>query len=190
MNERIKRFQRAIWIVLAVCVGVGILMSVVDSLGFLLVIGPVDSTAIWSLDILIFLLALLVWGAGATAAFTKGWKRVATLVFVLLLEGVFLLTVLFFGFFFSTSPDYIPIYTPAGEVGLVVREEKWLAKVWGGFYLPAAPCLFRQTGITYEARDIWPFAQGCYELEWMEDQAVIHYDTGAGAWETRAVPLS
>lgn len=189
MNRRIKLFQRTIWIVLALCVGVGILMGVAGSMGLLLVVGPVDSTAIWGADFLIFLLALLVWGDGAIIAFTKGWRRIAALVFVLLAEGLFLVTVLFFGFFFSTSPDYVPIYTPAGEVGLVVREESWLFKVWGGFYLPAGPCLFRSTGVTYESRDVRPFDSGRYELEWMEDQVVIHYDTGAGAWETCAVPL-
>lgn len=184
-----KRFQRVVWVLLAVCVEVGILMGVTDSMGLLLVIGPVDSTAIWGADFLIFLLVLLAWGDGAIAAFTEGWKRIAALVFALLAEGLLLLTVLFFGFFFSTSPDYVPIFTPTGEVGLVVREEKWLFKVWGGFYLPAGPCLFRSTGVTYEAHDIWPFRQGYYEIEWLEKNAVIRYDTGAGEWDTCIVPL-
>lgn len=184
-----KRFQRVIWVLLAVCAGGVVLLCAVGGRGFMLVIGPVDSSDVFGILLLIFLLALLVWGDGAIVAFTRGWERVAALVFVLLAEGLFLLTVLFFGVYLYTSPQYVPLYTPNGEVGLVVRQESWLYKVLGEFYLPAGPCLLRGTGVTYEVHDIWPFHDGSYEIKWAEDQAVIHYNTGAGSWKTCTVPL-
>lgn len=184
---RWKRFQRVIWALLAACAGGIVLLVLIDGM---LVIGPVDSSDIFGILLLIFLLALLAWGDGAIAAFMRGWERVAALVFVLLVEGLLLLTVLFFSVYFYTNPTYYPIYDPAGEVGLVVRQECWLFKGWGQFYLPAGPCLLRSTGVTYEAKDCWPFSDGRhYEIEWSEESIVIHYDNGMGEWETRTVPL-
>ena len=186
MVMRWKRFQRVIWVLLAACAGGIVLLVLIDGM---LVIGPVDSSDIFGILLLIFLLALLAWGDGAIAAFMRGWERVAALAFVLLMEGLFLLTILFFWFYLYTNPRYVPLYDPAGEVRLMVRQESWLFKVWGEFYLPAGPCLLRGTGVTYEAHDNWLFTNGSYELEWEEDQAIICYDTGMGYWETCTVPL-
>ena len=185
-----KRFQRVIWALLAVCAGGVFLMCMVSGRGYALVFGQVDDgTIAWTL-ISIFLLALVIWGDGAIVAFLKGWERAAALVFVLMVEGLLLLTVLFFSVYFYTNPTYSPIYAPDGEVGLVVRQECWLFKGWGQFYLPAGPCLLRRTGVTYEAKDCWPFSDGRhYEIEWSEESIVIHYDNGMGEWETRTVPL-
>ena len=183
-----KRFQTTIWILLAVCAGGIVLLCLTGE--FMLVLGPVDSSDIFGILLLIFLLVLLVWGDGAIVAFLKGWERVAALVFALLVEGLFLLTILFFGVYFYTNPQYLPLYTPDGEVGLVVRNECWLFKAWGEFYLPAGPCLLRGTGVTYETRESWPFYHGSYEIEWLEESAVIHYNTGRGEWETCTVPLN
>lgn len=183
---RWKRFQRGIWALLAVCAGGIVLLLLIDGM---LVIGPVDSSDIFGILLLVFLLALLAWGDGAIAVFTRGWERVAALVFVLLVEGLFLLTILFFGVYLYTNPQYVPLYDPAGEVGLMVRQESWLFKVWGEFYLPAGPCLLRGTGVTYEAHDIWPFHHGDYEIEWSEERTVVHFDTGMGAWESCTIPL-
>ena len=182
-----RRFQRVIWAVLAACVGGTVLLFLIDGM---LVIGPVDSSDIFGLLLLIFLLALLVWGDGAIVVFTRGWERVVALVFALLVEGLVLLTILFFGFYLYTNPQYVPLYAPDGEVGLVVRQESWLFTAWGEFYLPAGPCLLRGTGVTYAAHDIWPFHHGCYKIDWSENLAVIRYDTGMGAWETCTVPLN
>ena len=185
-----KRFQTAIWILLAVCAGGIVLLCLTGE--FMLVIGPVDSSDIFGILLLIFLLALLVWGDGAIVAFLKGWERMAALVFALLVEGLFLLTILFFGVYFYTNPQYVPLYTPNGEVGLVVRQESWLFKDWGEFYLPAGPCLLRGTGVTYETHDIWPFHDSYdeYEVEWLEESAVVHCNAGGGEWETCTVPLN
>lgn len=183
---RWKRFQRVIWALLAACAGGIVLLVLIDGM---LVIGPVDSSDIFGILLLIFLLALLAWGDGAIAAFMRGWERVAALVFVLLVEGLFLLTILFFGFYFYTNPQYIPLYAPNGEVGLVVRHESWLFDCWGQFYLPAGPCLLRRTGVTYAAHDLWPFHDGYYEIQWTEESIVVHYNTGMGEWETCTVPL-
>ena len=122
-------------------------------------------------------------------AFTRGWERVVFLIFVLAAEGLLLLTVLFFSFYFYTNPTYYPIYDPDGEVGLVVRHESWLFNCWGQFYLPAGPCLLRRTGVTYAAHDLWPFHDGYYEIQWTEESIVVHYNTGMGEWETCTVPL-
>ena len=98
---RWKRFQRAIWTLLAVCAVGVFLMCVVSGRGYTLVFGQVDDgTITWTL-ISVFLLALVVWGDGAIAAFTRGWERVVFLVFVLAAEGLLLLTVLFFSFYRS-----------------------------------------------------------------------------------------
>lgn len=184
-----KRFQRAIWTLLAVCAGGVFLMCMVSGRGYALVFGQVDDgTIAWTL-ISIFLLALVVWGDGAIVAFTRGWERVVFLVFVLAAEGLLLLTVLFFSFYFYTNPTYYPIYDPDGEVGLVVRHESWLFDCWGQFYLPAGPCLLRRTGVTYAAHDLWPFHDGYYEIQWTEESIVVHYNTGMGEWETCTVPL-
>lgn len=185
-----RRFQVVIWGLLAVCAGGVLLLCLASGRGLMLVIGPVDSSDIFEILLLVFLLALLVWGDGAIAAFTRGWERVIALVFVLLVEGLFLLTILFFGFYLYTNPQYVPLYDPAGEVGLVVRQESWLFKTWGEFYLPAGPCLLRCTGVTYAAHDIWPFHDGAYEIEWSEENAVVQYNAGTGEWETCIVPLS
>lgn len=185
-----KRFQRAIWALLAVCAGGVALLCVLGGRGLMLVIGPVDSTDIFGVLFLIFLLVLLVWGDGAIAAFLKGWERVAALIFALVVEGLLLLTVLFFSVYLYTNPIYFPIENPSGGVGLVVRQESWLFKVWGEFYLPAGPCLLRSTGVTYEAYDCWPFSDGrYYEIEWFEERIVVHYNIGKGERETRTVPL-
>lgn len=181
-----RRFQIVIWVLLAVCAGGIALLLLIDGM---LVIGPVDSSDIFGILLLIILLALLVWGDGAIVVFTRGWERVAALAFVLLAEGLFLLTILFFGVYLYTNPQYVPLYDPAGEVGLVVRQESWLFKAWGEFYLPAGLCLLRGTGVTYEAHDTWPFHNGDYEIEWSEESAVVHFDTGMGEWETCTVPL-
>lgn len=95
---RWKRFQRVIWVLLAACAGGIVLLVLIDGM---LVIGPVDSSDIFGILLLIFLLALLAWGDGAIAAFMRGWERVAALAFVLLMEGLFLLTILFFWFYCS-----------------------------------------------------------------------------------------
>ena len=190
-----KRFQRAIWALLAACAGGVALLCLISGRGWMLVLGPVDSSDIFGILLLIFLLVLLVWGDGAIVALLKGWERVVSLVFVLLVEGLFLLTILFFGVYLYTNPQYVPLYTPSGEAGLVVRQECWLFKVWGEFYLPAGrylpagPCLLRSTGVTYEAKGS-PFSDGrYYEIEWSEESIVIHYDNGMGERETRTVPL-
>ncbi len=184
-----KRFQRGIWTLLAVCAVGVFLMCVVSGRGYTLVFGQVDDgTITWTL-ISIFLLALVVWGDGAIVAFTRGWERVVFLIFVLAAEGLLLLTVLFFSFYFYTNPTYYPIYDPDGEVGLVVRHESWLFDCWGQFYLPAGPCLLRRTGVTYAAHDLWPFHDGYYEIQWTEESIVVHYNTGMGEWETCTVPL-
>ena len=81
-----KRFQTAIWILLAVCAGGIVLLCLTGE--FMLVIGPVDSSDIFGILLLIFLLVLLVWGDGAIVAFLKGWEQVAALVFALLLTGI------------------------------------------------------------------------------------------------------
>ena len=185
-----KRFQRAIWALLAACAGGVALLCLISGRGWMLVLGPVDSSDIFGILLLTFLLVLLVWGNGAIVAFLKGWERVVSLVFVLLVEGLFLLTILFFGFYLYTNPQYVPLYDPAGEVGLVVRQESWLFDSWGEFCLPAGPCLLRCTGVTYAAHDIWPFHHGSYEIEWSEEDAVVHYNAGTGEWETCIVPLS
>ncbi len=114
-----KRFQRVIWALLAVCAGGVFLMYMVSGRGYALVFGQVDDgTIAWTL-ISIFLLALVIWGNGAIVAFTRGWERAAALVFVLMVEGLLLLTVLFFSVYFYTNPTYSPIYAPDGEVGPV-----------------------------------------------------------------------
>lgn len=78
---RWKRFQRAIWTLLAVCAVGVFLMCVVSGRGYTLVFGQVDDgTIAWTL-VSIFLLALVVWGDGAIVAFTRGWERVVFLVF-------------------------------------------------------------------------------------------------------------
>lgn len=186
-----KNFQRAVWILLAVCAGSFLLLCVISGRGLMLVIGPVDSTDIFGALLLIFLLILLVWGDGAIAAFLKGWKRVVSLVFVLVVEGLLLLTVLFFSVYLYTDPTYFPIDAPNGEVGLVVRRESWLFNSWGEFYLPAGPCLLRSTGVTYGVHDCWPFSDDrYYEIEWSEERIIIHYETGMGKRDTRTVPLN
>lgn len=185
-----KRFQRVIWALLAVCAGGFLLLWVISGRGLMLVLGPVDSSDLFGILLLMLLLVLLVWGDGAIVAFLKGWERVVSLVFVLIVEGLLLLTVLLFSVYFYTNPTYSPIYASDGEVRLVVRQECWLFKGWGQFYLPAGPCLLRRTGVTYEAKDCWPFSDGRhYEIEWSEESIVIHYDNGMGEWETRTVPL-
>lgn len=183
-----KKFQRAIWVVLAVCTG-GMVLSFLVSGKRLLLIGQVSGGDIFGVLLLVFLLALLVWGDGAIVAFTRGWERVAALALALVVEGLALLIILFFMFYFNTGPEYIPLYGPSGEVELVVCEESWLFKVWGEFYRPAGPFWVQSTGVTYEAHDCWPFRTGRYELEWAEDQAAICYDTGMGEWGTCTVPL-
>lgn len=185
-----RRFQVVIWGLLAVCAGGVLLLCVASGRGLMLVIGPVDSSDIFGILLLIFLLVLLVWGDGAIVAFTRGWERVIALVFALLAEGLALLTILFFSVYLYTNPIYFTICGPSGETELVVRQEIWLFKAWGEFCLPAGPCLLRSTGVTYEAHDIWPFHDGCYEIQWSEENAVVHYDTGVGEWETCIVPLS
>ncbi len=184
-----KRFQRAIWVVLAVCAGGIFLLCMVSGRGYMLVFGRVDDVAItWTL-IVIFLLTLAVWGDGAIVVFTRGWERIIFLVFTLAAEGLAMLVVLFFTLYFYTGFQYIPLYNPTGEVGLVVRQESWLFSCWGQFYLPAGPCLLRRTGVTYAAHDLWPFHDGYYEIQWTEESIVVHYNTGMGEWETCTVPL-
>lgn len=183
-----RRFQCAIWTMLAVCVGGVVLLLLVSGKGLLL-IGQVSGGDIIAALGAAFLLTLLVWGDGAVVAFTKGWERVAALALVLAVEGLALLIILFFMFYFNTGPEYIPLYGPTGEVELVVCEESWLFKVWGSFYRPAGLFRVQSTGVSYEARDCWPFRGGQYEIEWVEDQAVVRYNNGMGEWETCTVPL-
>lgn len=184
-------FRRVIWILLAVCAGGVFLMCMISGRGFILVVGQVDSGHMIGCLLLVFLLALLAWGDGAIVVSTRGWARGIMLTAALAAEGVVLTALLFFGAFFSTSPRYIPLYGPAGEVGLVVREESWLFEVWGEFYLPAGPCLLRSTGVTYAAHDCWPFSDGrCHETEWSEESVTVHYDTGMGERETCTIPLT
>ena len=185
-----KRFQRVIWALLAVCAGGFLLLWVISGRGLMLVLGPVDSSDLFGILLLMLLLVLLVWGDGAIAAFLKGWERVLALAFALTVEALALLTLLFFGFYFNTSPEYIPLRGPTGETELVVCEENWLFKVWGSFYRPVGPFWIQSTGVSYEARDCWPFREDRYEIEWAEGQAIIHYDTGTGEWETCTVPLN
>lgn len=184
-----KTFQRVIWGLLAVCAGGIVLFCVISGMGFVLVIDQVDSWDIMWVLFVTGLLALMVWGDAALVKFLKGWERVVALVFVLAVEGLALFVLGFFSLYFSTSPRYYPVYGPAGETVLVACEESWFFSVWGEFYRPAVPGLLRDTGVTYAAHDIWPFAHGYYELEYQEDQIVIHYEDGVGDWETCIVPL-
>lgn len=182
-------FQRVIWTLLAVCAGGAALLLLTSGRGLLLT-GQVSGGDIMAVLGMVFLLTLLVWGDGAIAAFLKGWERVLALAFALTVEALALLTLLFFGFYFNTSPEYIPLRGPTGETELVVCEENWLFKVWGSFYRPVGPFWIQSTGVSYEARDCWPFRGDRYEIEWAEGQAIIHYDTGTGEWETCTVPLN
>ena len=184
-----KKFQKVIWALLAVCAGGIFLLCVVSGMGFILVIGQADSWDIMWVLFVTGLLALMIWGDAAIAKAAKGWERVAALVFVLAVEALALFVLWFFSMYFYTSPRYYPVYGPAGEVELVACEESWFFKVWGYFYRPAGPFLLRGTGVTYEAHDIWPFHNGRYELEYTEDQIIVHYDAGVGDWETCTVPL-
>lgn len=184
-----KRFQGVIWALLAMCAGGAALLLLVSGRGLLL-IGQVSGGDIMAVLGMVFLLTLLVWGDGAIAAFLKGWERVAALAFALVVETLALLMLLFFVFYFNTSPEYIPLRGPTGETELVVCEENWLFKVWGSFYRPAGLFWIQSTGVSYEVRDCWPFREGRYEIEWAEGEAIIHYDTGTGTWETCAVPLN
>lgn len=186
-----KRFQRVVWALLAVCVGGMLLLFPVSSMGFILVAGSVDSVKVTCVLPLVFLLTLMVWGDGAIVRFTRGWERGVLLTLVLTAEVLILLTVLFFTAFFNPRSEYIPLYNPGGEVGLVIREESWLFSVWGEFCLPAGPCLLQRTGVTYAAHDICPFSDSRgYELDWTQEKVVVRYNTGAGDWGTCTVPLS
>ena len=111
-----QRFQRVIWALLAVCAGGFLLLWVISGRGLMLVLGPVDSSDLFGILLLMLLLVLLVWGDGAIVAFLKGWERVVSLVFVLIVEGLLLLTVLLFSVYFYTNPTYSPIYASDGEV--------------------------------------------------------------------------
>lgn len=190
-GRRWKICQTAILFSLALSAGGTALLCLLDGMGFTLVVGQMDSGhMIWCL-LLVFLLALLAWGDGAIVMSTEGWVRGLMLTAALAAEGLVLTALLLFGAFFNTSPRYIPLYGPAGEVELVVREESWLFSVQGEFYQPAGPCLLRSTGVTYAAHDCWPFSDSrCHETEWSDESVTVHYDTGMGEWETCTVPLT
>ena len=186
---RWKRFQAVLRILLAVCVLGWTLLFLLQNGRNLLLIGPVDSGDIMLALGAVVLLTLIVLGNGRIVRAAKGWERGLALTAALALEGLALLTLLFFVALFRTGPAYIPLYGSSGEVELVVREENWLYRSNGRFYRPAGLWWIQDTGVMYEAHDIRPFGCGLYKVEWSEDQAVIQLDTGAGAWKTCVVPL-
>lgn len=187
-----KRFQRVIWTLLAVCAGGMLLLWLIGRMGFLMVIGPVDSEVIAKVLLVIFLLTLMVWGDRVISRSTEGWTKKISLAAARIAEGLFMAMTLFAMLFTYCSPRYTPFPSPDGEAVLVVQEESWLLGGWGRFYWQAGPGLLRDTGVTYSTDDGFrPFEFGAYELEWEEDQVIVHYDygTGTGFWKTCTVPL-
>lgn len=187
-----KRFQRAVWVLLAVCAGGMFLLWMIGRMGFLLVIGPVDSGVIIKVLLVIFLLTLMVWGDKVISRSTEGWTKKISLTAAHVVEGLFMTMTLFAMLFTYCSPRYTLFPSPDGESILVVQEENWLLAGWGRFYWQVCPGLLRDTGVDYSTDDGFrPFEFEAYELEWEEDQVIIHYNygNGYGIWKTCIVPL-